>query len=144
MNYKYFLGALTLIISLSLFSCEVKPSPINYGHDACHSCRMTIVDKAFASEIVTTKGKSFKYDAIECMIEDFKKRPLENIKFILVTDFKNPGTLVNASEMTFIVDPKIKSPMGANLHAEMKNHNPYTKNYSWKQIQKIKLQQDFY
>ena len=141
---KYFFEVLSLLATLSLVSCEIKPSPINYGNDACHACKMTIVDKAFASEIVTTKGKSFKYDAIECMIGDLKKRPQENIKFILVSDFNNLGKLENASEMTYIVDPSIKSPMGANLHAVKVNDNPYVKNFSWKQIQKIKLQQDFH
>ena len=60
-----------LTISLVLIiSCKVEESPINYGQDACKFCKMTIVDKQHAAEIVTKKGKPFKYDAIECMVRD--------------------------------------------------------------------------
>ena len=37
--------------------------------------------------------------------------------FILVADYTNPGTLVDAKSATFMINEKIKSPMGANLSA---------------------------
>ncbi len=59
-----------LLLSLLFFvvGCSVEESPINYGKDACNFCKMNIVDKQHAAEIVTSKGKPFKYDAIECMV----------------------------------------------------------------------------
>ena len=63
-----------IFISLLLlvFSCNVSPKPIDYGSDGCHFCKMTIVDKVHAAEIVTKKGKVYMFDATECMI-NFRK-----------------------------------------------------------------------
>lgn len=51
-----------------LSACTPKAQSITYGADMCHFCKMNIVDVQHASEIVTKKGKVFKYDAIECML----------------------------------------------------------------------------
>ena len=61
------LTSLVLIISL-LSACTPAPKPIEYGSDMCHYCKMTIMDKQHAAELVTDKGKVFPFDAIECMI----------------------------------------------------------------------------
>ena len=53
-----------LIILCSFFSCSKTPQPINYGTDMCHFCQMTIVTKTHAAQMVTTKGKQYKFDAI--------------------------------------------------------------------------------
>jgi copper chaperone NosL len=37
--------------------------------------------------------------------------------YVLVADYQNPGQLIAASEATFIICKKIKSPMGAYLSA---------------------------
>ena len=63
-------AAIVTILFLSLAACTVAPVPINFGSDGCHFCKMTIVDKQHAAELVTSKGKAYKYDAIECMIDD--------------------------------------------------------------------------
>ncbi len=68
------------ILSFLLVSCKVEESPINYGKDACKYCKMKIVDQQHAAEIVTKKGKPFKYDAIECMVRDIKDEK-EKMKF---------------------------------------------------------------
>src|SRR5690606_41500698 len=63
-----------VVLLLVLTSCNVGPQAIDYGKDGCHFCKMTIVDKLHAAEIVTNKGKIYKFDASECMInfmEDF-------------------------------------------------------------------------
>ena len=48
--------------------CEVSPQPIDYGNEVCDFCKMTIVDTQHATEIVTKKGKTYKFDASECMV----------------------------------------------------------------------------
>ncbi|MCK0131525.1 nitrous oxide reductase accessory protein NosL [Flavobacteriaceae bacterium F08102] len=113
MKYLY-----SILISALLFaSCTVKPTPIVYGKDACHYCTMTIVDQQFAAEIVTKKGKAFKYDAIECMVNDLKNTDQHTVALFLVTDYLNPKTLIDARKATYLISPEIKSPMGANLSA---------------------------
>tara|TARA_R110000868_G_scaffold371419_1_gene634984 strand:- start:973 stop:1305 length:333 start_codon:yes stop_codon:yes gene_type:complete len=78
---------------------------------------MTIVDKQHAAEIVTDKGKSFKFDASECMMNHIKSIDQTTISMFLVNDFNQPGTLIDATEATFLISKNIPSPMGAYLSA---------------------------
>src|SRR5690606_5587806 len=140
MKQFIFLG----IISLLLSSCNVSPQPVNYGSDACHYCDMTIVAPQHASQMVTSKGKAYKYDAIECMVhslqDEFKDTEMA---YILVADFDRPGELINASDAGYLVSEEIKSPMGENLsafngkEAAEKAKEKFTgKVFTWEEIKK--------
>ncbi len=131
------------VISILLFSCNVKPEPINYGSDACHFCEMTIVDRTHASQIVTSKGKPYKYDAIECMLrsiqDEFKDTEMA---YLLVTDLNKPGTLIDATKASYLISDNLRSPMGANLSAfenmdagKRAQQKFKGKTYSWLEIQ---------
>lgn len=100
-----------------MISCEVKPQEIAYGEDACHFCRMTIVDRQHAAQLVTVKGKSFKYDAIECMMNHLNKWDQPEVKYFLVTDYATPGQLVDATSSHYLISEAIPSPMGEFLTA---------------------------
>lgn len=108
-----------LLFSLVLIftSCEVGPKEIHYGADACHYCKMTIVDTQHAAQLVTEKGKAFKYDAIECMLNHKANWDQATIKFHLVADYNNPRVLIDATEAHYLVSESIPSPMGAFLSA---------------------------
>jgi len=106
---------LTLAVSMALYSCTVEPSEIIYGSDGCHYCKMTIVDRQHAAQIVTSKGKPFKYDAIECMTNDLVSRDLSTISYFLINDYATPGVLIDATKSTFLISKSITSPMGAFL-----------------------------
>lgn len=106
------------VLSLLIYSsCSTGPKPINYGEDACAFCQMTIVDKQHAAQLVTEKGKNYKYDAIECMINDLNKWKRPPVETHLVADYSNPGTLTDALSASYLITEKIPSPMGANLSA---------------------------
>lgn len=106
---------LFLAIATIFTACSVEPVPIEYGQDACNFCKMNIVDRQHAAEIVTTKGKAFKYDAIECMMQDLKNWPEADIAFYLMTDYDTPGKLIDATKGNYLISEGIPSPMGANL-----------------------------
>lgn len=109
---------ISLVVLLTGFNaCNNGPQPIAYSEDACDFCRMTIVDKQHAAQIVTEKGRNYKYDAIECMVNDLKEwnRPAPNL--ILVTDYAKPGTLTNAKSAQYLISKSIPSPMGEFLSA---------------------------
>ena len=108
-----------LIFSLSILtSCEVKQKEIDYGNDHCHFCDMTVVDKTHAAQYVTKKGKAYMFDAVECMVNKLNRDNSEDLMaFLLVADYANPGSLVEAKTATYLISEKIKSPMGANLSA---------------------------
>lgn len=107
---------LSLLVSIT--SCSVEPKEINYGNDHCFNCDMTVVDKTHAAQYVTKKGKAYVFDAVECLMMKLEKEKNEELMvFILVADFNNPGTLIDAKTATYLISEKIKSPMGANLSA---------------------------
>jgi len=133
-----------LIITLLLVSsCKVEPEQINYGKDTCHYCSMTIVDNQHASELVTAKGKVYKYDAIECLINDLKKRDSTEVGMLMVNDYSNPGELISAESATFLISEEVPSPMGAFLSAfknkadaeAIKSENG-GKLYDWQSVKK--------
>ncbi len=105
-----------IVITLLAVSCDSKPKPIEYGSDACTFCKMTIVDRQHGAEIVTKKGKVYKYDAIECLIRDvIRNRDTSQIALFLVTDFAKAGKFTDAQKAVYLISKNIPSPMGANL-----------------------------
>lgn len=111
------IGVTTSLIIL-LISCKVEPKKIGYGKDHCHLCDMTVVDKTHAAQYVTKKGKAYMFDAVECLVMKVNKdKNEEELEFILVADYGNPGELVDAKTATYLISEEIKSPMGANLSA---------------------------
>ncbi|MFL0353652.1 nitrous oxide reductase accessory protein NosL [Xanthomarina sp. GH4-25] len=106
-----------VVMLLMLASCNVGPQAIDYGNDGCHFCKMTIVDKVHAAEIVTNKGKIYKFDASECMINFKKEFDDSEIKLYLTNIYTEPETLVDATKATFLISKNVPSPMGAFLTA---------------------------
>jgi copper chaperone NosL len=105
-------------IFFAFVSCKVEPQKINYGKDHCAFCEMTVVDKTHASEYVTKKGKSYIFDSIECLAQQInRENNTSDLAFVLVSDYLNPGELIDAKKATYLISNKIKSPMGANLSA---------------------------
>lgn len=112
------LHKISLLLSLiGLLACEIKPQTIHYGMDACDFCQMTIVDKQHAAQVVTEKGKAYKYDAIECMMNALRHWDRPPVAYYLVTDYASPGAFTNASEAYYLISPAIPSPMGEYLTA---------------------------
>ena len=80
---------------------------------------MQISDNRYGSEIVTDKGKVFKFDEVGCMIEYAMVKNFigdENQKF-LVTDFATPETFIDATTAFFVQNDNFRSPMGSNVMA---------------------------
>ena len=100
-----------------LLGCNVKPKSIDYGSDGCHFCKMTIVDKVHAAEIVTKKGKVYKFDSTECMIHFMDAFDPNEVSLYLSNDYTNPETLIDATMATFLISKNVPSPMGAFLSA---------------------------
>lgn len=140
MKYFIFLG---IIFSSILVSCNISPQQIEYGTDACDYCNMTIVDRQHSAQLVTTKGKAYKYDAIECMVHSLQDEMKDTeMALYLVADFNQPGQLMDATMASYLVSEQIASPMGANLSA-FENENSGQKAqekftgelFSWEEIQ---------
>ncbi|MHB1147031.1 MAG: nitrous oxide reductase accessory protein NosL [Lutibacter sp.] len=111
---KLFLGTIVFLLTIS---CKVEPEAIEFGKDQCSFCKMNIVDKTHAAQLVTAKGKQFKFDAIECLVNYLGQNREEKTALLLVADYANPGEMTEAEKATYLITPAIKSPMGANLSA---------------------------
>ncbi len=115
--FKFIIAGMFSIFIVGCTSTD--PEPISYGKNNCDYCKMTIVDRSFGAELVTTKGKKFKFDSIECLaaFEITGAVDEANILSMWVTDAANPETFVNSTEASFIFSKDIKSPMSVGLIA---------------------------
>jgi len=125
---------LILFFAASLASCSVKPEPLILGKDACYTCKMTLMDERFGGEIVTKKGKVYKFDDLNCMINFSKSgyEPSENIALQLVVDYAHPGQLVDVQKTSYCKSDEIKSPMAGQAAAFEKKEDLERFNSEWK------------
>lgn len=105
------------VYCILLTGCNSAPKPIAYGSDGCYFCSMTIVDKQHAAQFMTKKGRSYAFDASECMLNHLKKIDKETIALFLVNDYTAPGEMIDATNATYLISKNIPSPMGEFLTA---------------------------
>lgn len=110
---------IVLIATLSIIisGCEPGPKPIAYGEEACAYCRMSIVDKRYAAQLVSETGKTFSFDAIECMIHYQGENHDHAWHMELVTDYTQPTKLMPVSDAVLLRSKQLPSPMGMYLTA---------------------------
>ena len=98
--------------------CTPEKSPIEYGLDKCFYCKMTIVDKRFGAEMVTRKGKVFKFDATECLINYLHQVNQDDSEtaFLLTNTLDKPGELVPVTGCYFLQSENLPSPMGEYIN----------------------------
>ncbi|HKI44734.1 MAG TPA: nitrous oxide reductase accessory protein NosL [Balneolales bacterium] len=114
---RYVLLSVTLIIASACSNNE--PVPINIGRDNCTRCKMGIVNMRFASELVTSTGKDYKFDSIECMTsfyQSYKGSDVKNAK-LWVHDFLHSKEWLPADSALFLRSDSLHSPMGLDLIA---------------------------
>lgn len=101
-------------------SCSVGQPEIKYGADECAHCRMNVVDAKFGAALQTVKGRTYVFDAPECMVPFTSPGGHlveEEVKAWYVSDFSHPGTLIDATKAYYLRAPKLKSPMRGNVAA---------------------------
>lgn len=111
-------GLLILALSMMSFvSCSSGPVPIRFGQDNCHHCKMTLTDKRFGAEIVTTKGKVFIFDDLNCLVNHLNSGAIlpESIAQTLAVDFQKTGSFVAVEKAFFLENEAIRSPMRADI-----------------------------
>ncbi len=105
------------ILSMIVFfaiSCNSGPSSLVPGKDNCQFCTMTISDVRFGAEIITDKGKIFKFDDPDCALSFLRSdagRAL-SVKEIYFTDFSGDHKLIDSKNAIFLKTDSLKAPMG--------------------------------
>ena len=108
---------LTVIFFLS--SCKPEFQTIDYGHESCVHCKMTIIDNRFAAEILTKKGKAYKFDDVECVLNYVREEKIGQADvLVFVSNFSTPNSkFLNANEAIYIHNISFNTPMNGNLAA---------------------------
>ena len=111
--------SLALIACLTMAGCNPKSEKIEFGKDECAECKMTIMDRRFGAEIVTKKGKLYKFDDVHCVAKFLERRGVElsNIHQTLFVDYNDSNTFLKVNKVEFVVSSQFKSPMGGNAAA---------------------------
>jgi copper chaperone NosL len=109
------------VIFLSIFisSCSTKPEPFKYGKDDCYFCKMGVVDTKFGGEVITKKGKVYKFDDVICMVRFLKADGVKenDIEEKVVINAEKENDFVDVSKTIFWISPELRSPMGSNAAA---------------------------
>jgi copper chaperone NosL len=110
---------LPTLCALITHGCSTEPEPLSYGIDACYSCKMTLVDNRFGAELVTKKGKVYKFDDLNCMLNFYHAGEVDASEFYykLVINYEKPGIFLNADEAFYVKSKEIRSPMASELAA---------------------------
>ncbi len=142
--FKPFLIAFLGIIHM--MSCTTETEPINYGKDNCQFCKMTIMDNKYGCEVVTQKGKVFKFDDVSCMIKyiNISEQTPKEYAQIVVNSYDKPANLVDVNQLFFVVSPNFASPMMGNVAAfstekqasETIKKDSLAKKYTWNELVK--------
>ena len=102
-----------------LNSCTNGPQALNIGKDNCVYCKMTISDDRFGAELVTKKGKVYKFDDGHCLQSFLKAGTVENkdIGEVYFTDFGSQHALLKADNAFLLQSDYFKGPMNGNIAA---------------------------
>jgi copper chaperone NosL len=103
---------------LFFLSCTPEgPEPIILHKDTCAFCKMNISEGHFAAEMITTKGRVFKFDDISCLV-GFKQENIDkDAKNHYVHNYLGNNELIPAETAFYITGGTLRSPMAGNIAA---------------------------
>ena len=109
--------AISSFLIFAIISCNSGPAPIQLGKDACSFCKMSIADQHFGAEIVTKKGKVYKFDDMHCILGFIKSNTINNsdIKETWLVNFDEPHNFIPAEKAFLLKSNDLHSPMGGNI-----------------------------
>lgn len=136
--------ALLSISFLTLACTSNTPQPIKLNVDTCEFCKMTISNAHFASQLITQKGRCYKFDDITCMMQYAKSNGIHNTATLYIANFANESKFVIAQKAHYLKGGTISSPMRGNIIALEKKEeiNLYQKKFdaeqlTWEQINEM-------
>jgi copper chaperone NosL len=104
-------------ICLCLYGCTTQPQPIRFGSDACDFCKMTILDHRFGGEVITKKGRVYKFDDVHCIASFLKSNITANdVANVYLLNY-TAGNFIKASDSYLLQSENLHSPMGGNTAA---------------------------
>ena len=87
---------------VALSACSASgPEPIVVNKDVCFHCKMNISDVRFGAELITTKGRIYKFDDVVCMKGFASHMAAAEVKATHLCEYTQPGHLVNTDSFVF-------------------------------------------
>lgn len=110
--------ALLLLLMLSVFACsENKVVPIIINTDNCDNCKMSIADGKYGAEVITQKGRVYKFDDFMCMVQYCDENSETKMESYYVHDYTKNNVLIPVETAFFLTDGAIKTPMNGGVVA---------------------------
>jgi copper chaperone NosL len=78
---------------------------------------LTISNDRCAAELITSKGRFYKFDDYACMNNYMAENDKTAGSRTYVSDYISPGRLIGVQSATFIEGESLGSPMGGNMAA---------------------------
>ena len=109
----------SLIFLISMSSCNAGPEKIRTGVDNCYFCKMTVSDVHFGAELITKKGKVYKFDDVHCILAYLKTKEVQpnEVKDIWLTDYCSDHRLINVNSSLLLKSNDFRSPMDGHIAA---------------------------
>jgi copper chaperone NosL len=113
------LATQAMLLAIFFSSCTTAPEPITIGKDACDYCKMKMSDNRFGAELITKKGKAYKFDDIHCILAFIKESGFDRsrVEAIYLTDFSGSHALIRANEAVLLKSEELMAPMGGHIAA---------------------------
>lgn len=110
---------LLTLLGLCFSSCKQGPQPMKLGVDNCFFCRMTVTDSKYGAELITRKGRLYKFDDYNCLYSFVKSSMVEakEIGSLYLVDYEVPHSLIKAEDAIVLKGGNLQSPMGSNVAA---------------------------
>ena len=106
------------LLFILMVSCAPQGvEPIKLNTDGCEFCKMKIADGKFGAEIITAKGRIYKFDDMHCMINYHKENNTTQIQSFFIHDYNQDNTLIAAESAYYVKGGEINSPMRGNIIA---------------------------
>jgi len=105
---------MTLVLLAGCGGKKYEAVPINEDVDVCAICKMQVKDDAYATQLTTKDGKSYKFDDIGCMNEWKKTNGTDNIGMDFVRDY-NDKEWIEFAKATYVYDASLRTPMAYGI-----------------------------
>jgi copper chaperone NosL len=78
---------------------------------------MNISDGRFGAEVITNKGRGYKFDDLSCMLEYMQENKNTPFASIYIHDYLKDNVLIPAETASYVQSSKIRSPMNGQTSA---------------------------
>ena len=112
---------LAAVLLCAAFACGVRdttpPAPWEPGVHQCAFCRMTVIDRGFASQIVAPDDEPNFFDDMGCLANYLAKQTTPVARAVVYVADRRTGEWVPAADAVYTRVDTLRAPMGSHIVA---------------------------